>query len=376
MSKEQSSSEPSQAGSPHPILASAQRGPEAERAFLQSILDGVGEPIMVIGTDYRVMLMNRAAREFAGSEGEALAVQCYQVSHLRAKPCSGTDHPCPLEEVRRTGAPVTVVHQHFQAGAEARTVEVIASPLWGDDGAFQGIIESVRDITERRRSEESLQRYAQRLRALTARLAELSELERQRLARELHDQVGQNLTALGINLNIIRMQVAENSGAEPRLADSLDLVEQTAEKIRDLMADLRPPVLDDYGLLAALHWYGEQFTRRTGIDVLVQGEESLPRTSAHLENALFRIAQEALMNVAKHAQTAQAKVRVEVASDAVHMTVEDDGVGFDATVPPSAAGAHGWGLLTMNERALAVGGSCQVQSVPGEGTRIVVEVPL
>jgi signal transduction histidine kinase len=268
------------------------------------------------------------------------------------------------------------VHEHFRANNERRFVEVVAAPLWGGDGAFQGIIESMRDITEHVEAEEALQQYAERLRALSARLAEVAEAERQRLARELHDQVGQNLTALGINLNIVRTQLPEEAAASvrSRMDDSLSLVEQTTERIRDLMANLRPPVLDDYGLVTALHWYGGQFTDRTAIAVAVQGEEPIPRLAAHVENALFRIAQEALTNAAKHAQATQVVVTVEVESGTLRLIVADDGIGFDLEHLTEPNGSRGWGLLTMTERAEGVGGHCRIETGPGRGTQVIVEV--
>jgi len=362
---------------------------ETAHAFRQAIIDGVAEPIMVIGTDYQVNLMNRAAREFSSDSADTSGpLLCYQISHPRGTPCDGIEHPCPLEQVRELGQAVTVVHEHYQANGELRLVEIVASPLWAADGTFQGVIESMRDVTERKRAEQALQQYAERLRALAARLAELTEAERQRLARELHDQVGQNLTALGINLNIVRMQLPEEATAlvGSRLDDSLSLVEQTAARIRDVMADLRPPVLDDYGLLAALHWYGEQFARRTDIAIAVEGEEPVLRLAARVESALFRIAQEALTNVAKHAQATQVTVTVEVDSETLRLVVADNGVGFDPSTLREAAlrtspthlaepdGSRGWGLLTMTERTEAVGGRCRTESAPGQGTRIIVEV--
>jgi len=374
---------------------------EAAYAFQQTIIDGVAEPIMVVGTDYRVKLMNRAAREsLPGGTGASESPLCHQVCCQRETPCEGMEHPCPLEQVRQSGQPVTVVHEHSQANGERRFVEVIAAPLWGADGTFQGIIESMRDITERKRAEEALQQYTERLRALTAQRAEVSEAERQRLARELHDQVGQNLTALGINLNIVRTQLPEEAAApvSSRLDDSLSLVEQTAARIRDVMADLRPPVLDDYGLVAALHWYGEQFARRADMAVAVEGEEPVPRLAARVENALFRIVQEALTNVVKHAQATQVTVTVEVDSGTLRLVVADDGIGFDPSTLRRGSGqatlrtspAHhaepdqgrdwvlslskGWGLLTMTERAEAVGGRCHIESAPGQGAQVIVEV--
>jgi signal transduction histidine kinase len=350
---------------------------KAAHTFQQSIIDGVAEPIIVIDVGYCVRLMNRAAREFAsGAAGVSTPLRCYQISHQRETPCDGIEHPCPLEQVRESGQPVTVVHEHYQADGERRSVEVIASPLWGTDGTFQGIIESIRDITERKRAEETLHQYAERIRALAAKQAEVTEAERQRLARELHDQVGQNLTALSINLNIVRTQMPEEAAAQvcSRLDDSLSLVEQTTERIRDVMADLRPPMLDDYGLVAALHWYGEQFAWRTDIAVAVEGEEPAPRLAARVENALFRIAQEALTNVAKHAQATQVTVTTEAVSGTLRLVVADDGIGFDQAHLAESDGGLGWGLLTMAERAEAVGGRCRVESDPGQGTQVIVEV--
>lgn len=350
----------------------------AAHALQQAVIDALTEPIMVIGVDYRVRLINRAAREFSsGSADIPEPARCYQVSHWRDTPCNGTEHPCPLLQVRESGQPVTVVHEHYQADGERRFVELIASPLWNADGTFQGIVESARDITERVRAQQALQQNAERLRAMAARLAEVAEAERQRLARELHDQVGQNLTALGINLNIIRGQMSEGAmdlmGA--RLEDSLSLLEQTAERIRDVMAELRPPVLDDYGLVAALHWYGEQFAQRTGIAIAVEGGELLPRPVERVESALFRIAQEALTNVAKHAQATRVRVSVAADRQTLRLLVADDGIGFDPARLTETSEGRGWGLGTMTERAEAVGGRCRVESSPGQSTQVIVEVP-
>ncbi len=216
----------------------------------------------------------------------------------------------------------------------------------------------------------------EQLRALATRLAEAQEAERRRLAGELHDLVGQNLAALGIDLNIMQAQMPKEAAnlIGHRLTDSLALVKQTTKCIRDMMADLRPPVLDDYGLVAALHWYGKQFASRMGIAVTAQGEKLVPRLAAPIENALFRITQEALTNVAKHAQATQVTVAVEVDRRTVRLVIADDGIGFDPTRLAEPDGGRGWGLLTMKERAEAVGGYCCIESSPRQGTRLVVEV--
>lgn len=350
---------------------------EEAHAFQQAIIDGVPEPIMVIGEDYRIKLMNRAARHFLlGDFGTSTPIFCHQLSHQLEAPCQGLEHPCPLVLARARGQPVTVMHKHHHSSGEQRFVEIIAAPFWGADGTFQGIIESMHDVTERVRAEEALQQSAERLRALTAQLAEVAEAEQQRLARELHDQVGQRLTALGINLNIIRTQMPEETKdtIRARIDDSLSLVEQTAERIRDVMVNLRPPVLDDYGLVATLHWYAQQFIRRTGITIAVEGEEPVPRLAPCVESALFRITQEALTNAAKHAQATRVIVTVQVVGEILRLVITDDGVGFAPTGPTGPGESRSWGLLTMTERAEAVNGRCRIVSAPGQGTQVIVEV--
>ena len=351
---------------------------EAANSFQQSILDGVAEPIMVIGTDYEVVVANLSAREFSiGESHGSMPMYCYQISHRRENPCDGIEHPCPIQTVRDSGQPVTVVHEHFQANGEKRFVEVVAAPFWTADGSFSGIIESMRDITEYKRTEGAMLQYAERLKALAAQLADVEDAERQRLARELHDRVGQNLTALGINLNIIQMQLSDNVSASVRyhLDDSLSLVELTAERIRDVMADLRPPVLDDYGLVAALRWYGEKISRRIDIPITVEGEEPDPRMNTRVENALFRITQETLTNVAKHAQASSAKISVDMEGDLLRLSVADDGIGFDSQNLSESNESQGWGLLSITERAEAVGGQVWIESSPDQGTTVTVEVP-
>lgn len=351
---------------------------EAAHAFQQSIIDGLADPILVIGADYLVLLANRTAQEFAtGGVAPDKPIYCYQMSHHRKFPCDGVAHPCPLQEVKETGQPVTVIHEHYQTNGERRFVEIAAAPFKTTKGPFQGIIESMRDITEHKQAEQALIQYPERLRAISAQLAEVEDLERQRLARELHDQVGQNLTALGINLNIIQMQMPESASASVRyhLDDSLSLVEQTAERIRDVMADLRPPVLDDYGLVAALRWYGEKIARRIDIPIEVEGEEPHPRLDSRIENSLFRIVQEALTNVTKHAKASFVKISVDVESDILRLTLVDDGIGFDPEGIIQPEDGKGWGLLSLRERAEAIGGRCRIDSSPNQGTRVIVEIP-
>jgi signal transduction histidine kinase len=223
---------------------------------------------------------------------------------------------------------------------------------------------------------QSLADQRQRLRDLGARLTEVEEAERKRLAQDLHNMVGQNLTALGINLSLIQSQIPEQAppSVQAKLEDSRNLVEGTTDRIRSVMAELRPPVLDDYGLVPALDWYAKRLAPRIEVDITVSGEEPTPRLPARTETALFRIAQEALTNVAKHAQASQVEVTVSATDSHMSLVIADDGVGFDLMEPRVHDERGGWGMINMMERAEALGGSCEIDSVPDEGTRVTVEV--
>ena len=220
------------------------------------------------------------------------------------------------------------------------------------------------DVTEQKLAEAAL-------RALTRRLVQAEETERRRLARELHDRVGQNLSALNINLDILLGHL-EDGALRRRLEDSLKLVDATLQSIENVMAELRPALLDEYGLGAALAWYGQEYSQRTGIQVGVQAGEAGRTLRAEAAVALFRIAQEALNNAAKHSSARTVAVELEESAGELTLSVRDDGKGFD----PGAAPRGRWGMTTMRERAEAAGGRLFVESSPGEGTRVRATVPL
>jgi len=508
---------------------------KANYEYFRNIVNGLHDQVLVIDPHYRITDVNVAfLRQTGYMREEVIGRLCYEVTHQRGQPCEAPEHPCPAQQVLRSGQPARALHIHYDSQGKPVWINVAASPLYDREGRVMQVIQAYRDVTAERRLEEKLaavqalgqelvlstdeehigrmvmdaaeqvlefqvcalflvdeeqkrlvckahaagepavhipplllegergitvavarsgepiylpdvrqdpryidagigsrselcvplkvggkvigvlnaeseeldgfdqadirvfssladqaalaienarlfeavRRQREELRALAARLAEVEEAERRRLARELHDQVGQNLTALGINLNIVRTQMSQElaSPMRSRLDDSLALVEETTERIRGVMAELRPPVLDDYGLVATLHWYGAQFASRTGIAVTVQGEEPLPRLAPPIENALFRITQEALTNVAKHAQATRVTVTVEADEEAVRLIVADDGIGFDPTRLVTPDERQGWGLMTMRERAEAVGGHLHVESAPGQGTQVIVEV--
>jgi signal transduction histidine kinase len=236
---------------------------------------------------------------------------------------------------------------------------------------------SVLDISEHKRTEGALRDSAEQLTALSRRLVEVQEAERRQLSRELHDRVGQNLTALSINLDILRTSLSDggNGRHAARLSDSAALIESTADSIDDVMAELRPPMLDDYGLYPALNWHAKRFSERTGIEVDVLGSESAERPAPEIEITLFRIAQEALNNVAKHAHATRVRIDLAHADTRCVMTVTDNGIGIEGSPVGVVRPRGGIGMVTMRERTQAVGGRFNVRDAPGGGTQIAIEVP-
>lgn len=225
------------------------------------------------------------------------------------------------------------------------------------------------------RGEKALLEMAVKLQALARRLVEAEETERHRIAAELHDRVGQNLSALNINLDIALGQLPkEQIEVRLRLADSLALVEGTLQTIEELMADLRPPLLDDYGLAAALGQYAQGFARRNGIRVSFDDPLELGAgLRRDVAIALFRVAQEALANVAKHARAGKVILLLEKSNNQLVLEISDDGRGFD--VDERLGRSMRWGVTTMQERAAAVGGLVHVESTPHAGTTIRVSIP-
>jgi PAS domain S-box-containing protein len=233
------------------------------------------------------------------------------------------------------------------------------------------------EITERQRVEDALHESRKRLQILSQRLVDVQEEERRAIARELHDRVGQSLSALNINLVILDNQISKHVPQEisVRLDDSVQLVAETINLVRDVMSDLRPPVLDDYGLEAALQSHVDSFKSRYDIDVQFEKpDQLLPRLGSSIEMTFLRIAQEALINVARHARANQINLSLTRDENAVRLIVEDNGTGITSWQQANRPGSHG--LTIMRERAEAFGGELEVSSVPGKGTKVEATIPI
>ncbi|MCU1266436.1 MAG: domain S-box [Acidobacteria bacterium] len=250
-------------------------------------------------------------------------------------------------------------------------VDIMLSPMKWDDGGM--VIAVIRDITRRSQAEESLSDYADRLKFLSRRLMEVQETERRNIARELHDEIGQALTGLKLTLEMGARLPAD--GARASLEQAQVLVNELMARARRLSLDLRPAMLDDLGLVPTLLWHIEHYTAQTRVRVHFRhsGLETR-RFSAEVETAAYRIVQEALTNVARHARVVEATVRLWTHEALLSIQVEDCGSGFDSEA--ALASSDTSGLAGMRERAVLLGGQLTVESAPGDGTRLTAELSI
>lgn len=224
------------------------------------------------------------------------------------------------------------------------------------------------EVTERTRAEQAFQ-------ALSHQLVNAQESERHRIARELHDEVGQTLTAIKINLDTIQ-QNSKLDGVQ-QLTDAIHIVDQLLQQVRTLSLELRPSVLDDLGLVAALRWLLKQQSQRLGFAAELRTDPELPNMPTETEITCFRIVQEALTNIVRHGQARQVTVDLVVRDDVLHLQICNDGPGFDvAMAKAKAARGDSMGLLSMQERAILAGGALTIQSSPDAGSRIELQIPI
>ncbi len=234
---------------------------------------------------------------------------------------------------------------------------------------------SMRDVTRERAAQDALLVNRQQLRVLSSRVLAAQETERRRIAHELHDELGQALTAVKINLQAHQRFSAIPSGELN--AENIRIVESALQHVRGLALALRPSMLDDLGLLPALRWLCQQAAGRGDMDITVRAAQDLPRLNTDVETACFRITQEALTNIARHAQASNVVVALRIDDDALLTTITDNGVGFDVSVMQARASqGNSIGVLGMRERAELLGGTLLIRSQPGQGCVVELRCPI
>ncbi len=296
------------------------------------------------------------------------------------------DHKC-----RSYGAPTTMIaypvtaHQAVYGSIVLVRVSPIPyRPAAPEMALMAGVAQQLGVSIENALLSEEAQRHERLLGELLRQIVSAQETERQRIARELHDATGQSLTAVGLGLRGVETQLSQSS-CDPELSSLATQVKELRTfsqnalgELRNIISDLRPPQLDELGLGAALRWYAQAYARRRAVpvDLIIEGNDD--RLPADYRTVLFRIAQESLTNIAKHAHAEQVAVRLHVGDDSVNLEIADDGIGFDPSLPEQLARQPGvgWGVVGMRERALLLGGTCVIDTAPGKGTCVRVTAPL
>jgi PAS domain S-box-containing protein len=259
---------------------------------------------------------------------------------------------------------------------ETRWIEHASQPVASPQGAFLGYRGSNRDITERKQAEQNLKNSRDQLRLLSQRLETVREEERTEIAREIHDELGQNLTVLQIDLSILKKKLPENDKETHEKVSSMsEQLTILSKSIQQISMDLRPGILDDLGLLPAIKWQADEFRKKTGIkcELTLNIKEEDIDLDQHQSTTIYRICQEALTNITRHAEATLVKVVIDEQDGHLILKVEDNGKGISEE---QISSSNSLGIIGIKERCISCGGEMNISGGPGKGTWVTVTIPV
>jgi PAS domain S-box/PAS domain S-box len=343
----------------------------AEReAYLRAMLDNFPFLVWLKDVEGRFLAVNQAFARACGREraGDVVGLTDFDVWPKKLAQHYVDDDRSVMDTLKQKDVEEIV----FAEGA-SRWFETFKTPVLDRQGKVLGTTGFARDITERQRLNAELRAQREQLRALAAHVESVREEERVRIAREIHDELGQALTCMSMDLGFLDKHLPKgNAEAAARVSALVTLVKETVNTVRRISSELRPSILDDLGLGAAMEWLGHDFSTRTGIDCVVSVPSNVS-IAPERGTVVFRMCQEALTNVARHAGASHVSIDLMIdADDRLVLEVSDNGRGItDQEVhrPDSL------GLLGMRERAALLGGTAEVKGTPGQGTIVTVRVP-
>ncbi len=333
------------------------------------ILDALPFYVLLVDEHHHILQANRAVRAHLGLEPKDIVGKyCPKVIH-------GLDEPfyaCPLEEAVEKGQAVE------REALDPKSGRWISSSIYPTERLTKDgrrvFFHMVTDITERKQTEERLRASRKQLRSLSAHLESVREEERKNMAREIHDELGQTLTALKIDLSWLTKRVPKEQGLLLEKTKSMyELVDMAIQTVKRISAELRPGILDDLGIAAALEWQASEFEKLTEIKCAFSSNPKDIVVDPDRSTAVFRIFQEALTNVARHANATKVKASLKEEAGKIVLRVRDNGKGIEKK---QISAPEAFGLIGMRERVRFWGGEVKISGTPGRGTIVAVSIRL
>lgn len=339
---------------------------ESEERFKRA-LENIPDVVVIYDTNLRVQYINTATNHVTGrpttdfvgkQEEEIWPPEVYQV------------YLPTLHEALDAGAIRILETNIVLPGAGTRNLKITCIPLFDDRGHVREMMGITHDLTARKQAEDAIREHRKQLQTLSRRLVYSQEEERRHIARELHDEIGQALSSIKVNIRMAQRQT-DVANQELMLKESVDIIERTLQQVRNMSLNLRPSLLDDLGLVPALRWYLDRQAQRVGFLGDLETNREDVRLDSTIEITCFRIVQEALTNIMRHANAKHVSISLKETHDELHLAICDDGNGFDvAEAFKQATEGSSMGLLSLRERAELAGGRLEIDSTPGQGTKI------
>lgn len=337
---------------------------------------------------FRAMIENNADAILLTDEKLAVLYQSPSAERITgvtlhgrlARPGISYTHPDDIPVVKKAidtsllqpGKPFYFQSRLLHAEGHYIWIEGVVTNLLHDN-SVKALAFNYRDVTQRKEAEEKLNESLEQIRLLASHLQDVREEERSAMAREIHDELGQQLTGLKMDIAWISRKTADDEKVQQKIKGTMELMDTMVKTVRKIATDLRPSVLDDLGLVEAMGWQSKEFEKRSGISVEFSWDETGIPIPGNIAIALFRTYQESLTNVARHAAATRVDTRLTRYNNHLNLTITDNGKGFDIL---RAGYKKTLGLLGMKERALMIGGTYDITSQPGQGTTVLVSVPL